>query len=189
MMVPPVTHSSILHSHPASPCSAVETLSVTTQILADGLHLRFELAATMSALRIPAAAQPGFANELWKHTCFEAFISADESPGYREFNFSPSAQWAAYAFTDCRQRDTRWQPAQALTISTQLTAHSLTLDATIPNVLIPDVASILHIGLTVVVETSDGTLSYWSLAHTSERPDFHQRAAFTLRLAPNTLQP
>jgi hypothetical protein len=152
---------------------------------AGGLHLRYELKAATNALRIPMAAQGGFADELWKHTCFEAFISADDSPAYREFNFSPSGKWAAYAFADRRQRDPDWQPAQVPTITTQVDAQGLTLEATIPTALIPGASVILHIGLTAVIETIDGSLSYWALAHTGERPDFHQRAAFTLRLSPD----
>jgi len=33
-------------------------------------------------------------DELWQHTCFEAFIGTSSGAGYYEFNFAPSTQWA-----------------------------------------------------------------------------------------------
>src|SRR5262245_19252599 len=68
-----------------------------------------------SRLRIPERHAPDRTDELWKHTCFEAFAcrmpderdpfsfraahAAGLIPGeYREMNFSPSTQWAMYTF-------------------------------------------------------------------------------------------
>ncbi len=59
------------------------------------------------------------------------------------------------------------------------------LEAHIPAALLSTDSGSLHIGLSAVIEAADGTLSYWALTHPGERPDFHQRAAFTLRLAPH----
>lgn len=158
--------------------------------LPDGaLQLRFALIGAMSALRIPTPTQGGFADGLWQHTCFEAFIGDANSTAYREFNFSSSGHWAAYAFSDYRQRDAAWQPAQAPLLTTRFAANLLTLEARIAAALLPASSSTLHIGLTAVIETVDGELSYWALSHPGERPDFHQRAAFSLRLATTNEQP
>jgi hypothetical protein len=182
-----VLHSSSLHSHPATPCPAVSALHVSSCALADGaMRLRFQLEGEMHALRIPGAAEAGFADELWQHTCFEAFIAMAGSPAYREFNFSPSGEWAAYAFTDYRQRDMSWTPAAAPRMHLRATPESLDLEVTLPAALLCSPCGPLDISLTAVIETSGLTLSYWALAHPGERPDFHQRAAFTLRLAPHT---
>lgn len=169
--------------HPAHPCPAVTTLQVDASLLADGsLQLHYSLSGVLDALNIPAATQSGFADELWKHTCFEAFVGTPGAAGYREFNFSPSGQWAAYAFSDTRQRDAAWHAAQAPQHATHRRGDTLVLNAGIPRDLLPDTGDAWQIGLTAVVEARDGTLSYWALTHTGERPDFHQRAAFTLRL-------
>lgn len=47
----------------------------------------------------------------------------------------------------------------------------------------------LDIGLSAVIETCERNmrtpqLSYWALCHPSKRPDFHDRRAFSLKLAP-----
>lgn len=154
------------------------------------VRFRFQLEGEVNALRIPAA-QPfaGFADGLWQHTCFEAFVSTAAGSAYREFNFSPSGEWAAYAFTNYRQRDTSWQPAATPSIHVRRNDEIFELEATIPASLlaIPSGApTMLHIGLSAVIETNGGTLSYWALAHAGERPDFHLHTAFRLLLAPHT---
>jgi hypothetical protein len=47
---------------------------------------------------VPAAVAAARTDELWRHTCFEAFVRTSPAPAYYEFNFAPSTQWAAYRF-------------------------------------------------------------------------------------------
>jgi hypothetical protein len=42
---------------------------------------------------------------------------------------------------------------------------------------------LLRLGLSAVVEASDGTLSYWALNHPVAKPDFHHPDSFALELA------
>jgi hypothetical protein len=37
--------------------------------------------------------------------------------------------------------------------------------------------------LSAVIEATDGTLSYWALAHPSDKPDFHHPDSFVLELS------
>jgi len=41
-----------------------------------------------------------------------------------------------------------------------------------------------ELGLSAVIETKTGDLSYWALAHPSEGPDFHHTDSFVLTLPP-----
>jgi len=180
-----VTIRSSLLCHPATPCTALTTLHTEVCWQADGaLRLCFTLTGALDALLIPAPlAQAGFRDDLWQHTCCEAFISAGETPAYREFNFAPSGEWAAYAFLARRERDLAWHPMQAPVITTQHTPSALILTASLPAALLPADTRDLHIGLTAVIESTDATLSYWALAHPDARPDFHRREAFCLRVS------
>jgi len=74
------------------------------------LRFRYVLDADLNRVRVPAAHTPRQADELWKHTCFEAFIACAapvRSDEYLELNFSPSTEWAVYSFESYRKGMTR----------------------------------------------------------------------------------
>ena len=183
-----------LLAHPAAPCAQGLQLAVTLAPDDDGWRLRCTLTGDLSDLAIPEPLPPGPADGLWQHTCFEAFVGTAGSAAYREFNFSPSGQWAAYRFSAERVRDTATESTgHPPAITCEHTANALTLNVWLPQALLPapeDLAS-LRIGLNAVVETRDGQLSYWALHHPrAERPDFHHAGGWTHRLlpAPSALQ-
>lgn len=190
----PHTAALPLLAHPAAPCAEGLQLAVMLAPEGDGWRLRYTLTGDLSTLTIPESLPPGPADGLWQHTCFEAFVGATGSAAYREFNFSPSGQWAAYRFSAERVRD----PATESTdhppaIACERTAHALVLSVWLPPALLPapeDLAS-LKIGLNAVIEAHDGQPSYWALHHPrAERPDFHHAGGWTHRLhpAPSVLQ-
>lgn len=145
------------------------------------LVLRYRLIGDPCRIRIPAI-QPGAPAELlWQQTCGEAFIAAANAPEYREFNFSPSSQWAAYRFTDYRSRDEGFQPPIPPLVSSRVLPDGFQLEARLAPELLPDSPN-LRLGLTAVIETTEGAKSYWALAHCAPAPDFHLRQSFTLSL-------
>jgi hypothetical protein len=159
-------------------------VSVAVGWTAEGLQLVYAIAGDITALRVPAATRPGPADGLWQHTCLEAFVSAKGDAGYREFNFSPSGQWAAYRFAGERLRDTATAPDQpAPAIQLAVTPTLLTLDVHLPLDALPSPAPHLALALCAVIEEHDGRLSYWALQHPKARPDFHHPAGRALRLA------
>ena len=147
------------------------------------LSLAFALKGDLSGLRIPAARPTRRAGGLWRHTCFEAFLMEGEGPGYREFNFSPSGEWAVYTFRGYRAGG-ELKPDQGPGIEVRRSSDLLELDVAIrPDVLPP--GRPLRLGLSAVVEDVDGMLSYWALRHPPGRPDFHHPDAFAMQLEPS----
>lgn len=106
---------------------------------------------------------------------------AGDGPGYREFNFAPSGEWAAYAFRSYRE-----PAAQVITLDPGIlvdaTGDSLVLEAVIAADALPptSTAAPLRLGLSVVAEHADGALGYWALRHPPGAPDFHHPDAFAL---------
>jgi hypothetical protein len=150
------------------------------------IRLNFQLTGDLEQIRIPAPQPPAAVDRLWEHTCFEVFIAAAGKANYHEFNFSPSGQWAAYAFSDYRMPDA-WKAGQAPTINFTQTHEHLHLDVVIhTDDLHQNLAGKpLQLGLTAVIEANDGSRSYWALHHPEVHPDFHHRAGFILSLNPN----
>ncbi len=106
-MLPEELSLSLLH-HPATPAPVVRTIDVQAAWTDEGqLELAYRLRGDMSRLSLPEPERFGQADGLWEHTCFEAFVGLVGDTAYREFNFSPSGQWASYAFSDYRRRDER----------------------------------------------------------------------------------
>jgi hypothetical protein len=174
------THA--LRCHPASLCVAVRAIEVCPRLAEHGaLALSYRLRGDPEGMRIPEPALPSATDGLWQHTCLEAFVAAVDSPEYREFNFSPSGQWASYRFSACRQRDFGFVPRVAPQIAFHRCADGFRLDAVIAPQLLP-AGAILNIGLTAVIEARDGSKSYWALSHCAARPDFHLRQSFLLTL-------
>ena len=174
-----------LACHPATPAAVVRALEARIHLASDGaLVIGYRLSGDIARLRVPAELPARQADELWQHTCFEAFVAAPATRGYREFNFSPSGLWACYDFADYRQRTETPGEFAAPVITTRCYAGRLEVDATIPASVLPAAATRL-IGLCAVVEAADivdGSHSYWALAHCAQRPDFHLRDSFSLRL-------
>lgn len=171
--------------HTASPASAVRSINVDVSMTVEGaLRLRYLLEGELEQLMIPPGISPGRADELWRHTCFEAFIAASGSSAYREFNFSPSTQWAAYGFTRYRREMTPLQCDSSLPVEARCSNGCLELEAIISRTALGRLpgSGEIRMALAAVVEEKRGGISYWALAHPSASPDFHHPGSFALHL-------
>ncbi len=140
------------------------------------LRLRYHVSGDIGALALPAVTTPARANELWRHTCFEAFVRG-EGEGYREFNFSPSTCWAAYRFDGYRTGMADAPDAGDPHIEGRKDSRRYDLTASLPLGAGP-----FRLGLSAILEDRSGERSYWALAHAPGKPDFHHINSFTLDL-------
>jgi hypothetical protein len=160
--------------HPGHPPFEVGTIAASAWREGDRWHFRYLLDGT-SKLILPDPAAPGRADELWRTTCFEAFVGS-EGTAYREYNFSPSGQWAAYAFD--APRDGMRDAEAAVEVWLEGGEDWIAVEAAVRADLAPGAA----LGLTAVIEEEGGRKSYWALAHTDGAPDFHDPSCFLGRL-------
>ena len=165
--------SAVLERHPDSPSAALRGIEAAVRRGPGGeLKVSYVLQGEIDRLRLPPPRAPREAGQLWQHTCCELFVARDGTPGYREFNFSPSGEWAAYAFA--RYRDGAPLSIPDPRIAVKRGEGRLELTATI------QVNPPCRIGLSAVVEEQNGDLSYWALRHPPGKPDFHHADAFAL---------
>lgn len=186
----PQEHDFTLTAYPGVETAAVRRIGGRISRTPGALSVSFLLEGDLERLRVPEPRIPSFADELWRHTCFEIFIARKGEPGYYEFNFSPSGEWAVYAFSHYRER-VPLDPALDLSaidprLKVRRSAGKLELDVVVRlDCLGNDSQSKLLLGLSAVIEARDGTspsLSYWALNHPGPKPDFHHADAFTLEL-------
>ncbi len=168
--------------HPSTHARELDGIAAGVEFAGDGhVVFHYRLRGEIARLRIPAPQAPARADGLWEHTCCEAFVALPAGSAYREFNFSPSGQWAIYDFSAYRQRLAD-PVADAPRIAVRHDSGYFELAVRVPRALLPG-AGPWDIGLCVVAETGDA-LSYWALHHPSPRPDFHHREGFAIRLDP-----
>jgi hypothetical protein len=173
--------------HPSTRDRAVRGVAALVQRAASGdLDVRFRLDGDLSHLRIPSPRVPRIAARLWEHTCFEAFLAIDGRPGYHEFNFAPSGEWAAYALRGYRDGAPLADEALVPPITLRASEGRLELEALVRLDLVSaaHAEAPLRLGLSAVIEADDRALSYWALRHPAGKPDFHNAEAFALRLEP-----
>jgi len=185
-----VEHRIDLSCHPSTHPGAVRAIQVLVRRSASAeLQLTFRLDGDRPHIRIPALAAPRIGTELWRHTCFEAFIALQGQPAYYEFNFAPSGEWCAYALSGYRNGAPAADEMMRPHIAVSSTSSRLELDAVVPLDSLSAVhpRAVLRIGLSAVIEASDGTLSYWALRHPTDKPDFHNADSFALLLDPPTV--
>ncbi|NIO43322.1 MAG: hypothetical protein GTO41_26120 [Burkholderiales bacterium] len=149
-------------------------------------RFRFRAHGDITRLRVPAPRQQSRAPGLWKHTCFEVFLKPPGG-GYYELNFSPSSQWAAYHFNGYRQGIAELALAVPPLVDCVSAADRLIVDVTIDlsGVVKTGVQAWPRMGLAAVIESDDGEISYWALAHPTSKPDFHHPDSFVGALADN----
>jgi len=160
--------------HPTTADGPIHSLTVLAERQGDRLWLRFVAEGDVDRIAWSAETQAGRVDELWRHTCFEVFVRAGE--GYREYNLSPSGAWASYAFDGYRSGMVAADEA-ATVAGLDGASDMVALEGAIE---LPVHAEAL--ALSAVIEDIEGNISYWALAHPSDKPDFHHPDSFVLEL-------
>ncbi|MCR6643151.1 MAG: DOMON-like domain-containing protein [Terricaulis sp.] len=166
--------------HPETPSEAVDRIDVAIARPQPGvLALRYTVAGRIAQISLAPPAEPLRTDELWRTTCFEAFVEAAPGAGYYEFNLSPSTKWAAYHFTGYREGMALAELAPPAIITGANATH-IDVDALI---YLPPSEAPWRLALSAVIEETGGAKSYWALKHPPGAPDFHHGESFTLELA------
>jgi hypothetical protein len=170
-----------LMCHPQSDAGGIEAIDVTATLGQGGeIKLVYRVTGALEALKIAVPAMPDRVDGLWKSTCFELFVRNSEDKSYLEYNFAPSGQWAAYQFSGYRAGMAQLE-ARAPIVSVEKSGDVLAVSVTVP---LPDMTrhADLCAGISAVVATKRGKISYWALAHPAGSPDFHHKDCFALKL-------
>jgi hypothetical protein len=176
-----------LKLHPDSRCAAATHIDVEAARPRPGnLLLHYFVTGKTGDLRRPPAAAPARADELWRHTCFEAIVRAS-GDAYYEFNFAPSTQWAAYRFAGYRNAMRVASEVGAPYFDVQSNDAGFELQVALDLSNLP-LDGPWRLGLSAVIEEASGRLSYWALTHPPGKPDFHHSDCFALEL-PAPLRP
>jgi hypothetical protein len=91
-----------LRPHPLFRQSPVEVIMVeAARTPEDTLQIRYIVTGALDRICLAGPAPSVRRDGLWRTTCFEVFILADDTPGYFEANFSPSSSPRQRATPHC----------------------------------------------------------------------------------------
>jgi hypothetical protein len=182
-MSPAPGHAVMLSPHPGFRSGAVHAVSARVRRIPGGLlSIGYCLEGDLERIRVPPPGPWRRAARLWEHTCCELFVAREGSSAYHEFNFSPSGEWAACAFTRYREGGPLADEALNPRIAVRRGPQRLELDASVQLDRLSLAGTALALGLCAVLEQRDGTLSYWALKHPPGKPDFHHPESFALEI-------
>jgi hypothetical protein len=176
-----------LKRHSESNCFAATKIEVEiSRPSVMTLVLLYTLTGQMSDILIPPLRPTARSDELWRHTCFEAFIRASSGAEYYEFNFAPSTQWAAYRFSSYRSGMSVATEIGAPPIEVHSKPDCFTLQASLELDRLTGLTrnALWRLGLSALIEDRNGRKSYWALAHPPGKPDFHHPDCFEHELSP-----
>ena len=148
------------------------------------LSIRYAVTGEIDIILLPTPVDfPSRKDDLWRATCFEFFIAIKDQPQYWEFNMSPSGNWNVYAMDAYRQVNMREEVAfTQLPFEFKKTNDEILLNISVDLNPILQPESIVELGVTIIIQTNDGSESYWALAHPGPQADFHLRDSFILEL-------
>lgn len=161
-------------------------LAVTITRQANMLALRYEIFDARGQVVIPPHAEfPARKDNLWQTTCLEFFLAARGATPYWEFNLAPSGDWNVYRLESYRAGLREESRLDELPFRVQRQADGLTLEIAIDLGKIIAPAQSIELSATAVIESTDGALSYWAIAHCGKKPDFHLRESLVVELTAN----
>lgn len=160
----------------------------TVQATEKVLNFEYEVLGDIERLQIATpSSQAERRDLLWKHTCFEVFFSEAGANKYWEVNISSEGHWNWYSFDHYRmgmrpevlagQPSARFeQKRERMTVQFKLNLSPLYMARKIqsPN---------LDLAPAIVLENVAFEHSFWAISHGLEKPDFHRRNGFELKMA------
>lgn len=173
----------IFQLQPFNPDPRTPNLAIKTRIRRQGkiLTIGYQLQGDLSQIVLP---QPRSSvnrqDDLWQTTCFEFFLAIFNAPEYWEFNLAPTGDWNIYRFAKYRrgmQPETRFEHLP-LKVESQENSYYLETAIALDKIVSGDTP--LEIAVTIVIEDTQGNISYWAISHPGTEADFHRRDSFIL---------
>jgi hypothetical protein len=150
------------------------------------LKVAFELTGDLEKVLTSSPEEiPSRVIGLWKSTCFEMFIKNKKSEEYFEFNCSTANNWNVFYFPKQKAALKEFLPIANLASSSVQNKDSITVSFWIDLVKFPTsfwIEGEMNCGLTTVLESDSGELSYWALKHLDTKPNFHMEKSFIYQL-------
>ena len=142
----------------------------------DSLELTFSWTDSKNLIIQPESPGMGRHHELWKQTCFEAFIQPANKVPYFEVNLSTQKAWNVYGFEAYREPQPPTEVSSADAIKIDVKEGNLKAVIQFRKSEFKKV----KVSLCAVLNLKDIGPTYWSFAHADQKPNFHKFESFII---------
>ncbi len=163
---------------PYYPCDPVTDLTGVFSVNDSNIKLELTLRGDTHQVHWPIYPRQRTTG-LWEDTCFEFFLGQVGQSHYVEVNLSPGGAWNSFAFRDVRTDMVETKLIQLSSSQCQRTDTEAHFSATLTHEL---PVGEYELGISAVVKSEAGKLSYYALQHSGSRPDFHDRRGWCIQL-------
>ncbi len=115
-------------------------------------------------------------HELWKQTCFEAFVQPVGDSKYFEINLNTHKAWNVYEFENYREPQPPVECAAADVIDVQIKEDFLRARIKFNKMEFKK----LKVSLCAVLNLKETGTTYWSFQHVDAKPNFHHFGSFVI---------
>lgn len=175
--------------------ASLQPKSPSLVLLSIAYHVTGEAINEINLLSEPLT-QSERAHDLWKNTCFEWFLKTNtaSSSRYWEFNAAPTGAWNFYELASYRaplrespflshpKFQSQFTPGDS---SSNSSRYSFLFQGELNPLLMessPKDSMVFQLAITSVIKWKSDAVSYYSLRHPKEKPDFHSPEGFVLSL-------
>lgn len=165
-----------LNLHPDCLPGPISNITATIEETDEGCRAKFVLMGDINSIKLPDLTLPKRRDFLWKTTCFEIFWQKEGETAYKEFNISPSLEWACYEFETFRKNSKDGLASVAIDRSSKQSELEISCLISSP------LSTPARVALNAIVEDLDSNIQFWALAFPPGKAEFHSDVCRQLRL-------
>jgi hypothetical protein len=157
-------------------------VSGSANLTANELYISFEVTGDLSWIDFGNYTPEKYRRlNLFEKTCFEFFLKIPNGQ-YLEFNFSPNFSWNIFSFYQLRGPLLELPMEKDIDLDILNSSDKFFLVAKISKDILPmeylNNLKLAQFGITMVIKSRLGTISYWAIDHKDSRPNFHHYDSF-----------
>ena len=167
----------------STPVTSIEEISGSIRLQNGYLVITYRVTGDIKSINMPQPqASPVRRDGLWKKSCFECFVQGVGREDYRELNLSSNGDWNVYHFTRYRTGMVEDSTIDNIDSTTSVKSDEVVIHCRFPLSGSYEIHSPVQVGISCILLHRSSTMSYWSLLHPGEKPDFHDSRAFCRKL-------
>ena len=167
----------------STPVTSIEEVSGSISLHNGYLVITYRVIGDIRSINMPQPqASPIRRDGLWQESCFECFVQGVGREDYNEVNLSSNGDWNVYHFPRYRTGMVEESTIDNIDSTISVEPDKVVIHCSVPLHGSHEMTSSVQVGISCILLHRSNTMSYWSLIHPGQKPDFHDSRAFRMKL-------